>query len=238
MPMSGLRAATSSRIDPQALALLKRMSTTLGSTKSFTCRTEGILELPAVTGQFVTFFATGEISLKRPNKLMIRIGGDAPHFDFYYDGSSVSAYAPGTKVYSTLKAPPTMDAMLTGLKAETGMRFPTAPLLYSDPYAVLTRGLFSGVVVGSDVVDGVKCTHLAFRSPGVNWEIWIESSSRALPRRLATTFTDRPNFPRMMITFSSWNLNPWLLCDSGFVFHKPAKVQEIPFGSVLKSAKR
>lgn len=247
MPLCGLQAAdatassprkTSSRIDPQALALLKRMSTTLANAKSFTCKTKGVLELPAVTGQFVTFFATGELALKRPNKLAVEVKGDGPHFDFYYDGSSVSAYAPGTKTYSTLAAPPTIDAMLPGLRRETGLRFPTAPLLYSDPYTVLTRGITSAVIVGQSRVNGVPCRHLAFRSPGVNWEIWIEESARALPRRLATTFTDRPNFPRVIVAFLDWNLHPLFLNDGKFVFHKPAGAKEIPFGSVTKSANR
>jgi Predicted periplasmic protein (DUF2092) len=32
--------------------------------------------------------------------------------------------------------------------------------------------------VGSDTVQGAPCEHLAFRTHGVNWEIWIESSER------------------------------------------------------------
>jgi len=233
-PAAPAKTKTVSHIDPQALAILKRMSNTLAGAKSFVCKTQGVLEVPSMTGQFVTFFTTGEISMKRPNKFAARIGGDAPHFDFYYDGSSVTAYAPGTGVYSTKKAPPTLDAMLPGLKAETGMRFPVAPLLYSNPYAVLTRGVFSGVVIGRSTVNGVACEHLAFRSPGVNWEIWIEAGTRAVPRRLATTFTDRPNFPRMIITFSDWSLDPWMMNDGIFTFHKPTSAREIPFASVMK----
>ncbi len=174
----------------------------------------------------------------RPNKLRARLGGDAPSFDFYYDGAAVSAFAPGTRVYSTTKAPATIDAMLSGLQEETGIRFVSAPLLFSDPYAVLTRNLVSAVVVGPSTVDGAACDHLAFRSPGVNWEIWLEANARSLPRRLAVTFTDRPNFPRTLIDLSDWNLHPWFLWDSGFVFRKPEGVKEIPFVSVLKSAAR
>jgi hypothetical protein len=103
---------------------------------------------------------------------------------------------------------------------------------------VLTRGLISAVVVGPSTVDGTACDHLAFISPGVNWEIWLESNARSLPRRMAVTFTDRPNFPRSMIEFSGWNLNPWWLGDGSFVFHKPAGVRDIPFTSVLKAADR
>ncbi|MFZ4681781.1 MAG: DUF2092 domain-containing protein [Terrimicrobiaceae bacterium] len=225
------------RIDPQALASLKRMSSTLAAAKAFTYQSKTILEVPATTGQFVTLFSTGEIALKRPDKVRARMGGDAPSFDMFYDGATLSAFAPGTKVFSTSKAPPTIDAMLQGLREETGIRFASSPLLFSDPYAVLTRGLTSAVVVGPSVVDGTACEHLAFRSPGVNWEIWIEAAPRALPRRLAVTFTDQTNFPRTLVDFSHWNLRPWLR-DGDFVFHQPAGAREIPFASVLKSAGR
>ena len=51
------------------------------------------------------------------------------------------------------------------------------------------------------------------------------------------TFTDQPNFPRTVVEFSGWNLNPWLGAGD-FVFRKPAGAKEIPFASVLKSAGR
>lgn len=233
---SPLSAAESS-IDPKALEPLKRMSATLAAAKAFTYRSEGILEVPAKNGQFITLFSNARVALQRPNKLSAQLGGEAPHFDFYYDGATVSAFAPATKVFSTAKAPGTIDEMLFGLESETGIRFITAPLYLSNPYAAMTRGLQSAIVVGPATVSGAECLHLAFRSPGVNWELWVENGPRALPRRLAVTFTDRPNFPRTLIKFSHWNLSPWLTAGN-FVFRKPNGATEIPFASVYKSTGR
>ncbi len=234
---TGSRAADKSRIDPKALEWLKRMSSTLQETKAFTCDTESIVEVPAQTGQFLTLFSRAQVALQRPNKLKAKLAGEAPAFDFYYDGATVSAFAPGTKAYSSTKAPGTIDEMLSGLEEETGIRFATAPLFVSNSYAAMTSGLTSGVVVGPTVVHGVTCEHLAFRAPGVNWEIWVEANARALPRRVAVTFTDRTNFPRTIVEFKRWNLRPWLSPGS-FVFHPPAGAKEIPFLAVLKSSGR
>jgi hypothetical protein len=234
---SPLLAKATSRVDPQALEVLRRMSTTLGAAKAFTYRSRSIVEVPAKTGQFITHFSSADVALKRPDKLRARLTGEAPHFDFYFDGKTASAFAPATKVYSTVEAPSTIDTMLPALEQETGIRFASAPLLFSDPYDVLTRKLASGVVVGTTVVNGRPCQHLAFRSPGVNWEIWIESGERALPWRLAVTFTDRTNFPRVLVEFLNWNLNPWLKAGD-FVFRKPANAREIPFLSVIKPKAR
>lgn len=230
-------AASPSRIDPKALEALKRMSTTLSSTKAFTYKTTSIVEAPGITGQFITLFSHAEVTLQRPNKLSARLTGEAPNFNFYYDGTTVAATAPATKTYSVMPAPSTIDAMIPALEQETGIRFATAPLLLSDPYRVMTRSLSSAIVVGPALVNGIACQHLAFRSPGINWEIWIQSGSSALPRRLAVTFTDRPNFPRTLVEFSNWNLHPWLRASS-FNFQKPAGFTEIPFLSVVKPKAR
>lgn len=235
--ISTLHAEQTPRIDANALSLLKSMSGTLANAKAMTFRSKSIHEVSAITGQLITFFSVGEVALKRPDKLRARHGGDAPAFDFYYDGSSVSAMAPQTKVFSTSYAPATIDDMLSGLQAETGIRFPSSPMLRSDPYAILTHDLISAVVVGPTRVDGIECNHLAFRCPNVNWEVWIDVSPEALPRRLAVTFTDKPGFPRTVIEFSRWKLHP-SLSNSSFVFHKPAGFREIPFAAVLHSAGR
>lgn len=237
VPVIAQAEPSSGTLDTKALAAIKRMSDTLAAAKSFTFKSSAILEVPAKTGQFITLFSNARVALQRPDKLRASMTGEAPPFDFYYDGKTVSAYAPGTKTCSIAKAPPTIDAMLPALEKETGIRFATAPLLLGNPYSVLADRLTSAVVVGPSMVRGTACDHLAFRSPGLNWEIWIDSGSSALPRRLAVTFTDRTNFPRTLVEFSDWNLHP-RLSPGEFVFRKPPAATEIPFLSVLKSAGR
>lgn len=237
LPAVAAPAKAAPRVDPQAMGHLQRMSTTLAAAKAFTYRSSSTLEVPAKTGQFLTVFASADVALKRPDKLRVRLTGQAPHFDFLYNGTSAAAFAPAGNTYSVTKAPPTVDAMLPELERETGIRFASMPLLFSDPYSVLSKRVTSAFIAGSCNVGGVSCVHLAFKSPGVNWELWIESGSRGLPRRLATTFTDRTNSPRTLVEFSNWNLHPWL-SDSGFDFRPPAGSQEVPFGSVMKSKTR
>lgn len=232
-----LLQAAEKRIDPKALEQLQRMSNSLSSANAFTYRSRALVEVPSNNGQFLTLYSDAQVSLQRPDKLRARLRGEAPAFDFYFDGKTVSAFAPETREYSVTKAPPTIDAMLPELEDETGIRFVTAPLMFSHPYKVMTRGLSSAAVVGPVWVHGVACIHLAFRSPGVNWEIWIESGREALPRRLAVTFTDRPNFPRTIVEFSKWNLSPWLR-SGDFNFHPPAQAKKVPFVSVWESTGR
>jgi len=227
-------AAPATRLDQNALDQLKRMSAALSAAKAFTFRTSSTVEVPAKTGQFITLFANSEFALQRPNKLRVRVAGEVPNFNFFYNGSTVAAFAPNNNLYSVSNAPGTIDAMLPAIEKETGIHFASAYVLFSDPYAVLSKDLSSAVVVGTDTVQNVPCEHLAFRAPGVNWEIWIESGTRALPRRLVITYIDVMNFPRFLVEFSHWNLDPWLT-DGDFEFKKPAGAKEIAFLADFKA---
>lgn len=224
-------------IDARAVELLQQMSSHLASANALTFHSESLVEVPAVSGQTITLASTAEIALKRPNQLRVQLRGEAPNFDFYYDGLTAVAFAPGTQTYSVTEAPASVDSLLDGLEQETGIRFVAAPLLFSDPYAILTQGVKSAIVVGPAKIRGVSCVHLAFRSPGVDWEIWISSGSSPVPLRLLTTFTDQPGRTRTLIDFSHWNFSPWL-GKKDFVFEPPKGAEEIPFVNTTTSAPR
>ena len=213
---------------PEALDLLKRMSDTLGSAHAFTFRSRSTIEVPAKSGQFVTLIANSEVALERPDKLRVHVTGEVRNFEFYYDGSSITAFDPKADVYSSRPAPGTIDEMLKFVEQQTGIYFPSADVMYSNPYAVLSEGLTSAFVVGSATVDGHSCKHLAFRSPGVNWEIWVDTGPRAIPRRLAVTYTNVTNFPRFLVEFSNWNFHP-KLSAAQFVFKKPRNAGRVEF---------
>jgi hypothetical protein len=215
-------------MEPRALDLLKRMSATLSAAKAFTYRSRSTVEVPAKTGQFITLFANSEVALERPNKLRVHVTGEVPNFDFYYNGTSVAAFAPKTQVYSLANAPDTIDAMLKSVMDKGGIYFPSADVMYSDPYAMLTKDLTNAFVVGSDMVDRVPCQHLAFMGPGVHWEIWIATGKSPLPRRLVVTYTEVQNFPRFLVEFSNWNLKPKLAANR-FTFKKPPNATQVEF---------
>lgn len=217
-------------MDRRALDLLKRMSETLASAESFTYRSRSSTEVPAATGQFLTFFGHTEVALERPNKLRAKSGGDIPVFTITYDGAKVWALDPGKNLYAVAEAPATIDDTLTFLMDQAGIHFPASDFMFSNPYAVMTKDVNSAFVVGASEVDGHPTDHLAFMGPGVNWEIWIDSGKEALPRRFAVTYKEAVNFPRFLVEFFDWRLNPKLPAGE-FVFKAPQGAKPIEFAS-------
>ncbi|MCX7098638.1 MAG: DUF2092 domain-containing protein [Methylococcales bacterium] len=218
-------------IQQAALDRLKQMSEQLAATPSFTYHANSSIELQAVTGQFLTFFADSNIALQRPNKLYAHIEGDVPSIHLYYDGSKLSAFDPQKNLHSASPQLATIDEMLDFVMGKAQINFPSADFLYSNPYAVMTKNLTHAIVVGKSKVNGVPCEHFAYMEPGINWEIWIASGKTALPLRLAMTYKQVANFPRFLVEFSDWNLKPKLKADT-FVFKIPADAKLIEFAPV------
>jgi hypothetical protein len=216
-------------IEQYALDRLKQMSATLASAKAFTYHSKNFMEVrAAATGQFLTFFVETKVALQRPNKLRVNVFGDVPSFQFYYDGSKFSAFDPQKNIHSVSEPLATIDEMLDFVTTRAHINFPSADFMYSNPYVVMTKNLTHAIVVGPSMVNGVPCEHFAYMEPGINWEIWIENGKRALPLRLAMTYKQVPNFPRFMIEYKDWNLNPKLKADI-FVFKAPANSKKIEF---------
>lgn len=215
-------------LDQRALDRLKAMSATLAGARAFSYHSRSVTEVPASTGQNLTVFTHADVAVQRPNKLRAEVSGDIPDFQIVYDGKTVSALDPEKNLYAVADAPGTIDEALTFLMEKSGIHFPSADVLYSNPYSVMAEGVSSAFIVGHSEVDGVACDHLALMGPGVNWEIWIDAGSTALPRRLAVTYKEVTNFPRFLLEFSDWNLHPTMARDA-FLFHKPAKARRIDF---------
>jgi hypothetical protein len=86
----------------------------------------------------------------------------------------------------------------------------------------------SGFVVGKGVVDGVRCDHLAFRAPHVDWQLWIEEGDRPLVRKLVITTRDKLNAPQFTVVTKNWNLEPEFSAAT-FSFTPPSCPQEVQF---------
>ncbi len=216
-------------VEQYALDRLKQMSDNIAAAKAFTYHATHFTEMPAPTGQFLTLTVVSKVALQRPDKLRVNVWGDVPAFDVYFDGDKVSTFDPEKKVHSVSnKSVATLDEMLDMVTSNPEINFPSADFMYSNPYAVMTKNLTHAIVVGDSMVNGVPCEHFAYMESAINWEIWIEKGKNALPLRLAMTYKQAQNFPRFMVEYRDWNLNPKLKANT-FVFKAPAESKQIEF---------
>lgn len=214
-------------IDPQATAILKRSLDYLAGLKAFSVDTTSTIEMVLTSGQKIQFDNAAVASVQRPDKLVARRKGDLVNQSFYYDGKNLSLYNPDQKVYATVAAPNTLEAMIDFARDSLDIIVPAGDLLYRNALELLTADVQSGFVVGKGVVGGVRCDHLAFRNADVDWQIWIQEGAKPLPRKYVITSTQVAGAPQFAV-LASWNTAP-KFADGTFVFAPAKGAQRIDF---------
>lgn len=224
-------------VEQYALDRLKQMSDKLVASESFSYRSESSIELESDAGQFVTFFTESEVALQRPNKLYVNVFGDSPHLQLYFDGNTASAFDIDKNIYAASAPLKTIDETLNFIMTKAQVNFPSADIMYSDPYAVMTKNLTDATVVGDSMVGGVEVEHFAYRDPAIDWEIWIAKGEKAVPMRLAMKYKQVERQPSFLVEFADWKLNPKLKAKT-FEFKAPANAKQIEFGAYHEQPKK
>ena len=220
--------AQSAGVDPQATTILKKSTDYLADLKQFGGEVHATLEAVLQSGQKLQFDTAVTFTVQRPNKLVAQRKGDLVNQTFYYDGKTLTLYNADRNVYAALPAPATLDGMIDLAADSLDIIAPGGDLLYSNAYDVLMQDVTSGFVVGQAVVAGVRCVHLAFRKPEVDWQIWIEEGAKPLPRRLVITSTQVAGSPQMTMTMTHWNTAP-KVAEGAFTFAPPQGARQTEF---------
>ena len=122
------------------------------------------------------------------------------------------------------------DDAIRVLELGTGLGLPGADLLLSDPYTALTSGVTSSGYYGKAYVGGVETHHLAFRTPKVDWQIWVKAGDEPLPMKYVITTKWMTGAPQYSVQLSNWNTKP-VIASSRFKFVAPKgadKLEALP----------
>jgi hypothetical protein len=227
--------AQPSGIDPQAEKLLRRMSDYLAGRQQFSLKAESTIEAVLTSGQKLQFDSPATLTVSRPNKLRAHRRGDIVNQEFFYDGKNLTLYNPKENLYATTAAPPSLDDAFDFAREKLDVIAPGAELLYKNAAEKMLKESSSGFVVGPSVVAGVKSTHLAFRGPEVDWQIWIEDGDKPLPRKFILTSKKVTGEPQFTVLIRNWDLAP-KLTDKEFVFVPPKGAKKIEFLNLTAGA--
>ena len=194
-------------LEPRAIALLKATSDRLSAAKSLSFTAVELLEQPSRHGHPLAYATRSEVVLQRPNRLKVLTTGDGPRSEFYYDGSTMAAFAPAENLLAVANAPPTIDATLEAAYNTAGIYFPFTDLIVADPYKDMAEGLDLAYYVGqSSVVEGITTDIVAYIDNGVFLQVWIGIDD-GLPHRVRAVFLNDPERLRHDLVLSNWQLD-------------------------------
>jgi len=212
--------AQSARAD-DAEKLLKAMSDYSAAQKSISATFDSDIEIVTAELEKVQFASSGKLQLTRPDKLRVSRTGGYADVQLIYDGKTVSIYGNNAKAYAQADLAGTVDQLVDLLQAKAGAVMPGTDLLLSNAYDELMSNVVLARHIGQGVIDGVECEHLAFRGADTDWQIWIESGARPVPRKYVITSKTLVGAPQYTLRIKDWKTEAVADADA-FVFKPPA----------------
>jgi hypothetical protein len=213
-------------VDPAAIQALKNMGAYLQTLKQFEVMIELSGERVLADGQKLQHTATADLDVQRPNKLRADMRTVNGRRELIYDGKTVTLYTPAQKYYSQAKFDDNLGVLAQRLRERFALEIPSTDLFLWGTDAAPVDNMQSAMNAGQDIVGGEICDHYVFRQGEIDWQIWIATGARPLPRKLV--ITNRADEARpQSVTLYKWKPSPKFGNDV-FAFKPPkdAKVAE------------
>src|SRR3984893_9301614 len=186
--VAGIASMSVARADEaQAKSLLKAMSDYLAAQKTISFEYDTNLELVTTQQQKIGLASSGTLTLERPDKLHAARTGGFANVEMVFDGKTLSLLGKNANVSAQVEAPGTIDHLVDELREKYHRPVPAGDLLMSDPYKELMPLVTDVKDLGSGVIRGVECDHLAFRTK----EVDCRSGSRKEPGPIPAAMSSR-----------------------------------------------
>ncbi|WP_434733196.1 DUF2092 domain-containing protein [Rhizobium sp. YTUHZ044] len=199
---AGLVLPTSAWAD-DAKELLKKMSDFLTAQRTISFTYQSSLEAVTPAFEKLQFVSSGTVNLTRPDKLRVTRTGGFADIDVSFDGSSLTVHGKNLDAYAKIDGKGSLDDLIDRLMT-AGVEAPGADLLSSNVYGELMSDVTEAKHISSAFVDGVECEYLAFRTPEIDWQIWIQTGAQPIPRRYVITSKHVVQAPQYMLEISDF----------------------------------
>lgn len=226
---AGISAARAD--EAQAKKMFKAMSDYLAGQKAIALEYDSNLEVITEQNEKLGIASSGTLTLDRPDKLRATRTGGFANVELVFDGKTLMLLGKNANAYAQVDAPGTIDQLVDELRDKYRRPMPAADLLMSDPYKELMPLVVSGRDLGSGVIRGVECDHLAFRTDDVDWQIWIAQGDRPYPCRYVITSTKVKGSPQYTVDVRSWKTGAEVASTS-FSAAVPAGARKVNPGDV------
>lgn len=223
------KTAPATKPDADALAALNKMGEALRTLSGFTITADITTEQVLDSGQKLQYGGDVKIEVQRPGAFKIWTKSDQQEREVYYDGKSLTVFAPKIGYFATVPAPATIDATLDAISDKYGLEVPLADLFSLGVDPALTAKIESGFDVGPAMVAGKACEHYAFRQAEADWQVWIRSEGPALPCKMVITTTQdeaQPQYTAVM----TWEASA--PPQAHYTFNPPASAHRITLADV------
>ena len=212
--------------ETHAKNLMKAMSDYMAGQQAIAFDFDSNLEVVTRQNQKLGLASSGAVTLNRPDKIRATRTGGFADVELVFDGKTLTLLGKNVKAYAQAESPGTIDQMVDVLRDKYRRPVPAADLLMANPYDQLMPQVVDTKDLGSGVIRGVECDHLAFRTDDVDWQIWIAQGSKPYPCRYVITSTKVAGAPQYTIDVRGWKTGSEVPADR-FDAKLPADARKI-----------
>ena len=220
-------------VDAGAKALLKAMTEYVAAQNAISFDYDVSLEVVTKDAQKLTLAASGNVELARPDKVRASRSGGFADIETVFDGKTLTILGKNLNVYTQVAIPGSIDHLVDELREKYNRPLPGADLLISNSYDELMEDVVDVKDLGSGVIGGTECDHLAFRKKDVDWQIWIAQGSRPYPCRYDVTTKVVAGNPEYGIQIRAWKTGSEV-ASKGFGFTAPAGARQVDVTDLAK----
>lgn len=212
--------------EASAKKLLKGMSDYMAAQKSISFDYDAALEVVTRDDQKLALLSSGGVVLNRPDKIRFTRAGGFADIEMLFDGKTLTLLGKNANIFVQADAPGTVDQLVNDLQEKFRRPMPAADLLLSNSYDELTSDVIDAKDLGSGVVGGVECDHLAFRKQEVEFQIWIAQGDKPYPCRFSITSRGIRGNPQYSVQVRDWNTGA-NVAATDFTFKNPSNANKL-----------
>ena len=208
-----------------ARGLLKAMSDYLAAQQSISMTFDSVFEVVSDQKQKFQIATSGTVDMTRPDKIHTTRKSGFSDTEMMFDGKTVSILGKGENAYVQAEVPGTVDNLIDQLRDRFNRQLPGADLLGTNVYDQLMTDVTDVKDLGSGVIGGQECDHLAFRAKDTDWQIWIAQGPTPYPCRYVITSKGVDQAPQFSMTIRDWKAGA--AGQGSYTFTPPAGAKKL-----------
>jgi len=217
--------------EADARRLLKAMSDYVAAQTTIAFDYDSSLDVVTQDGLKIGLASSGTAAIARPDKLRVTRTGGFADVELVFDGKTASLLGKNLNAYAQIDAPGTIDQLMDTLRDDYRLSLPGGDLLTSNPDGTLAASVSSIVDLGSGVIGGVECDHVALRAEDVDVQVWIAQGDAPHPCRLVITSKGVDGQPQYSVDISDWKAGD-AVPATDFAFTAPAGATKVEPGKL------
>jgi hypothetical protein len=188
----------------QAKLILKSMSDYLSKQQRMSFNYDTTLEFVTNDGQKLGLASSGKSVLSRGEGIHASRFGGFADIEFFFDGKMVTLLDKETNRYAQVEIQGSLENLIDTLRRDYKKSLPGADLLRTNLYEQLMPVVTDIKDLGSGVIRGKECDHVAVRTAFVDIEFWVAHGDHPYPCRMTVTSKDIKSNPQYTVEVSNF----------------------------------